>query len=165
MLAEFGGDTATGRRQYRRFVELGLGRKLDSPLSAAVHGLVLGSDRFVAHIREMLDRRPVNPEVPDLSRLQSRPTVGEVVAAVAAHFGTDPTHWSPGRRCDEISRAVAAYLARSTTGAPAHQIAGELGYRNISSVSRAYRRAEAALGEPRLAADVRSVLRRLSTNH
>lgn len=161
VLREFGGDTPSGRRHYRRFMEAGLQQTLDSPLLSAVHGLVLGSDRFVARVRRMLDRRPDDPGVPDLSRLRWRPELGDVLGAVAAHFGTDPERWSPGRRCDDLARAVAAYLARSLTAAPSRRVASALGYRNPSSITRACRRVEAAATRPPLATHLRAILRRL----
>ena len=66
----------------------------------------------------------------------------EVVRVVAAHFGVDATRWSPGRRTNDASRAVAAYLARRRFGHPAGEVAKALGYRSGSSVTRAVARVE-----------------------
>jgi len=144
VLDEFGGDTPSGRRRYREFVAAGLGRPLDSPLALAWHGLVLGSDRFLARIRGMLEARPDHPEVPGLTRLRGRPSLSCVIAEVARRSGSDPSRWAPRRRCDEPARALAAYLARRVAGIPSPQIAEALGYRSISSVSVACRRIEGA---------------------
>jgi hypothetical protein len=165
VLADFGGDSDSGRRAYRAFVAEGVGTKLDSPLAAAVHGLILGSDRFVGRIRKMLAGRDEDRGVPALSRLRSRPAVGEVVAAVARRFGSDLAQWAPGRRCDDMDRAVAAYLSRELAGAPSREIAAALGYRNVSSVSVACRRVGQALGRAAFARNINAIRRRLATNH
>jgi len=46
-------------------------------------------------------------------------------------------------------RAVAAYLAPSLCAAPGREIAARLGYRNVSSVSVACRRVDAATKDRR----------------
>ena len=57
VLEEFGRDEGKARRAYREFVAEGLGRKLDNPVSRAVHGLVLGSDAFVKKVRKLKAER------------------------------------------------------------------------------------------------------------
>jgi len=161
VLRPFGGDTASGRRGYRRYVEAGMGRTLDSPLAQAVHGLVLGSDRFVARIRDMVDARPADRDVPQVHRLRSRPSVNAVAAAVAAHFGADRSRWRVGRRCDAIARSMAAYLGRTLARARAVDVAAALGYRDPSSVSHACHRVEASLKRPPVARALRHILRQL----
>ena len=52
------------------------------------------------------------------------------------------SRWSPGRRSDDASRAVAAYLARRRFGYPAGEVAKALGYRGAGSVTRAVARVE-----------------------
>jgi len=110
--------------------------------------MLLGSDTFVARIRRLLDARPTDRGVPQLERIRTRPPLAEIVGIVGEHFGQDTTHWSPGRRSDDASRAVAAYLARRRFGYPAGEVAQALGYRSGSSVTRAVARVE--LGNERL---------------
>jgi len=142
VLAEFGGDTPAGRRAYRQYVAEGLERKLDDPLSKAVHGLVLGSDAFVATIRRLVGHRAEDGELPALRLLKRPADMGAVATAVTGRMGGDPANWQAGRRCDDISRAVAAYVARQATSHTSGQIAEALGHRNSSSISVACRRVE-----------------------
>ena len=166
VLMEFGGDTPAGRRAYRRYVAEGLGREIDSPLSRAVHGLVLGSDAFVAKIRRMLGDRADEADLPALRRLKRPAGMADVIAAVTARFGGDPDGWRPGRRCDAISRAVAASVARQMTNCTSRAIGVALGYRSASSVSVACRRVEAALArKAALADDIGKLKADLATNH
>ena len=90
----------------------------------------------------MAGQRGDDAELPAL-RLLKRPTdMATVIAAVAERLGGDPANWQSGRRCDNISRAVAAYVARQATSSTLGQIAQALGYRNPSSISVACRRVQ-----------------------
>jgi len=161
VMAEVGGDTPSARRRYRRLMEEGLGRKLDSPLAEAEYGLALGSEAFVDSIRRMVSDRAEDAELPALSRLRARPDMEGVLHGSAEHFGGDPARWVAGRRCDEMGRAVAAYLARDVCGARGPEIAARLGYRNVSSVAGACRRVQVAAAERRFAKKLAKVRRAL----
>ena len=166
VLAEFGGDDPAGRRRYRQYVAEGVGRALDSPLSKALHGLVLGSDRFVAKVRGLLAGRDADGEVPTLGALCRQADLGDVIAAAEAACGGQVDTWKSGRRCEDLSRAAAAYLARQSTGLTHREIAAALGYKNPSSVSVACRRMAKAMAKDRpLAAVIRRTTAKLVTNH
>jgi len=144
VLAEFGRDPAGARRAYGRFVRAGVDDPPPSPLAKAVGGLLLGSEAFVARVRRMLRDRPDDAAVPQLRRLQARPELLRIVTEVAGHFGHDASDWCRGRRVDDASRAVAAYLARRHFGYSASQVAAVLGYRSHSGVSNAIARIDSA---------------------
>ena len=165
VLGEFGGDTPSGTRAYSGFVSAGVGRVIESPLAAAVHGVVLGSEQFVERVRLMIEGRPSDREVPSLERLRGRPSLVEVIEATAKHFGADRSSWRTGSRSDDLVRAVAASLARDLTDSRLAEIAAALGYRSASSVSVACRRTERAKGDERLADDIVRLKRRIVTNH
>ncbi len=167
VLEAFGGESSSARRAYRAFVEEGLGRRLDSPLRAAVHGIALGSEAFLETVRRRLRPQAPDRDVPALARMQEgrRPGLERIAAAAAREFGCDRDQWRPGRRCDDLGRAVAAYAARRLGNPPARAIAEALGYRDVSSVSVACRRLERAMEQPRLARRVQTLVRKIATNH
>jgi len=166
VLAEFGGDTRAARRRYAAFVEQGLGRELKSPLASAMHGMALGSPKFLGTIRERLGERPPEPEMPPLEPTRaSRPSIERIVAAVASHFACDPAAWKYGTRCDSLARAVAAYLARQNSGLRTAAIARSLGYRATSSVTMACRRVEKTLCEDELSEAIRTIEDALGVAH
>jgi hypothetical protein len=140
VLGEFGRGTAR-RREYARFVRAGINDPVRSPFADAPGGLLVGSAGFVERMKKLLDDRPPDQAVPQLKLLRHRPTLAEVIAAVAAHFGIDPACWTTGRRSDDASRAVAASLARRC-GYAATEIARALGYRSHGSVRNALARVE-----------------------
>ena len=159
VLGEFDTSSGLARRAYTRFVRAGIEEPPSSPFRAALEGMVLGSDKFVARVRRLLDDRPPDRNVPQQEQIRARPSLEEIVRAVGEHFGQDTTLWSPGRRSDDASRAVAAYLARRRFGYAAGRVAAELGYRSASSIPRAVARVES--GDQRLQRTVAKLERSL----
>ena len=159
VLGEFGNTPTLARRAYTGFVRAGIDQPPASPFSDAVEGLLVGSDAFVARVRRLLDDRPSDPAVPQLEQIRARPSLEQIVEAVAEQFGQEASAWSPGRRSDDASRAVAAYLARRRFGYAAVTVAAALGYRSSSSITRAVARIEA--GNQHLQRTVAEVERRL----
>jgi REP element-mobilizing transposase RayT len=123
VLGEFGGEASKARAAYRRFVAAGVNGPAPNPFSEAVQGLLLGSDSFLSRVRRLLDKRPDERALPQLTRLRARPSLAEIKDAVAEEFGVLADRWGRGRRCDDASRAVAAYLGRCHSGHPAGEVA------------------------------------------
>lgn len=142
VLGAFATAPSLARRAYTRFVRAGIEEPPPSPFAGALEGMLLGSDAFVARVRGLLDDRPTDRSIPQLEHIRSRPALDKIVRVVGEHFGQDPTVWSPGRRSDNASRAVAAYLARRSFGYSAGEVAEALGYRSASSITRAVARVE-----------------------
>ncbi len=142
VLGQFGASASVARRAYTRFVRAGVEDPPPSPFAEALEGMLLGSDAFVARVRRLLNDRPTDRSVPQLQHIRGRPPLEEIVRVVGEHFGQDTTCWSSGRRSDDASRAVAAYLARRRFGHPAGEVAKALGYRSAGSVTHAVARVE-----------------------
>ena len=121
-------------------VRAGIAQPPQCPWGNAFGGLIVGSERFAQRIRRLLGGRPADPEVPQLARLRSRPSLEQIVQAVTAEFGVAAEGWAGGSRSDDASRAVAAYLGRRQYGYSAAEVARALGYRGHSSVNAALAR-------------------------
>ena len=116
-LSEFGGDNREGRRAYRAFVEAGIGKRLESPLGEAVHRFILGSEGFIARVLSRVKGPRRDEESPALKQLARRVALDKVLRVTAEYFGCDRGRWLPGRRSDDLVRAVAAHVARKVSGA------------------------------------------------
>lgn len=147
VLAEFGTDELAARRGYRRFIAEGLRRSIESPLESALHGLLLGSDKFADAVRRRLKGKDPDPAVPQQRRMQRRPSLDQIREVVASQWKLDPKAWINGRRSDHIARASVAYLARCRFGYTATQTARALGYAGPSSVNMAIRRIQTTRGK------------------
>ena len=101
VLGEFGQATVAARRAYARFVRAGVAEPPRSPFAAAVSGLVLGSQRFVEHVKGLVGQRAPDAALPQLAPFRCRPTLERIATTVAAHFGRDVATWTPGSRSDD----------------------------------------------------------------
>ena len=153
VLGEFGRDGPAARRAYARFVRAGVDEPPPSPWVGASGGLLVGSDGFVAKMRRLLRDRPDDAGLPQLVPLKPRPTLEDIVDGVATYFGHDRSQWRPGRRVDDASRAVAAYLARRRFRYRASEVAEALGYRGHGGVHTAVARVETGSPQLRKTAD------------
>jgi hypothetical protein len=163
VLGEFGRDPKKARAAYRQFVAAGVQEKPVSPFSQAFGGVVVGSETFIARVRAMLSDRENDPAVPELGGLASKPSLETIRETVAEEFGVEVTDWTKGRRSDDVSRAVAAYLARRCFGYRSKDVAAALGYSSAGGVGQAIGRVDAA--RSRIGRIVQELARRLANGY
>lgn len=156
---EMGGrDPAAG---YRRFVEASLKDPPVNPFRSAAHGWLLGNDKFVNKIRRKI-RDPQNAdEVPTAKRLRGLELAG-VLEAVARHYKVSVEQLAKARRGD-VTRAVAAWLARRYTSATRREISTALGLGHPDSAGNMVRRIQRErVKNARLRKDLAAIEKRLS---
>ncbi len=161
VLREFGRDQVKARTAYRKFVRAGMDNPPMAPWSDAVHGLIVGSEAFVDKMRRVLYDEPSDPAIPQLAKLRSQPSLERIISTTADVFKADEAQWSPGRRANDASRAVAAYIARRLCRHRAKDIAAALGYTSASGVGQAIRRVEGSRNH--LAKVLQKIERRVSS--
>ena len=151
---EHGGTDSA--RAYRRFVEAGLRSPPPSPFRAAFGGWVLGSERFVARLRELAGPVLSDPPLPGARQLAARDPEA-ILEAVCDHFGL--VRSALARRGDpHIARAAAAWLCRQHCEIALHELAPMLGLTRADSVPNLTRRIDAGLrSHPRLADDLKEI--------
>ena len=161
LLAAWRGDQGgrDARRAYVRFVEAGLVDPPPPPFREAFGGWVLGSERFVARLRNQAGPILSNPPVAEARQLASLDPK-RILAAVADFYGLDDAALS--RRHDpHLARAVAAWLCRRHTEASLRELAEWLGLSRADSVPNLTRRLESQLkSSPRLSDDLSEILKR-----
>ena len=88
VLRDFGpGDDRARRRRYAQYVEMVAQEPRVSPFTAAVEGLIVGSENFVQRIKGLLSDQPLDKATPTLDRLRARPSLGAIVATAQALVG------------------------------------------------------------------------------
>ncbi len=162
VLSEFGHAEKQARRAYRRFIAEGISSPPLCPWKDAVQGLVVGAEGFVERVRGMLGGRTADQSVPALKALRHRPSLKRIADLVAEAFETDRSSWLIGRRSDNASRAVAAFLARRRYGYRTTEIAAALGYASHGGVVTAVHRIESA--DPALHRTVRQLEKKLAND-
>jgi hypothetical protein len=139
----WGGRGGDPKRAYRRFVEAGIDDPPESPLRAARHGWLLGSDAFLEKIKRKYSGASQPDQVPAARRLSALDPE-RVIKAVAKHYRVDPNSYRQ-RRGEAAGRDLAAYLAHRRTTATLRELAEPFGLSHPDSVSNLIRRAEKAL--------------------
>jgi putative transposase len=111
-----GGFAATVKSAQRRYAEY-LAQPAGDPFADVVAGSILGSPTFTEWVKNtFLSRRSVEPEIPALKVLQTRPAVPRIVQAVARYYDVAPEMLlAPGGKRNH-RRDVAICLAREFSG-------------------------------------------------
>jgi putative transposase len=155
---EHGGTDSA--RAYRRFVEAGLKSPPPSPFREAFGGWVLGSERFVARLRELAGPVLSDPPLPGVRQLAASDPEA-IFEAVCDHLGL--AREALARRGDpHIARAAAAWLCRQHCEIALHELASMLGLSRADSVPNLTRRIDAGLrSHPQLAEELEEIMARI----
>ena len=74
ILAQFGQTKSEARNKYRQFVKEGMTEK-EAPWEKLKGRIILGSDKFVARVREFFGEKEQFTEIPRLQRTVGRPSL------------------------------------------------------------------------------------------
>jgi putative transposase len=152
VLGHFGGTLRGGHSRYREFLhEAEDGRGPGSPWGTVVGQTLLGDPDWVRDMRADITawraagapRDRADGEVPAWRQLRLRPTLDDVIEAVAAGMRVDREAICR-RHSRNQARAVALYLAQITCGVPQKEIAALFGVGH-SAVSKAAAQVSGAL--------------------
>jgi hypothetical protein len=138
------------RRAYREYVESAKGEPPIEPFDRAAAGLALGSETFVAWVKDKLKGRAANREEPALRRLRvlGLESPEKIEALVKAEFGDTG---GKGR-----ARNVLAAMLVSRSGLRPAEVARRLGV-SPRAITRSILRVDQAAGDPRFARRLRQV--------
>ena len=128
---------------YRRFVEAGVVAAPENPSAAAVEGWLLGSPEFIERIKREVKSPKYREEVPAARRIAGL-SWKDVLEQTADHYGVSVSSFA-SKRTGQLSRDVAAWLARRLTVATRRELAEPVGLGHPDSVRSLLNRAEAAM--------------------
>ena len=158
---EMGGNDA--ETAYRRFVEQGLATKPEDPFREAVGGWLLGGPKLVDRVRSGM-KVPRNPDAVPAVRLLTSIDYRTVLLAVADHFGVTLESFRH-QRTGELSRDLAAWLARELTPVTLRDLSAEFGLTHPDSVRNLIGRATHALEDsPRLRKEIETLRQSILNN-
>jgi len=126
VLGEIAGAAKARRLRYRRFVEEGLLREIESPLEAVQWQTALGRENFLQRLKDHVGKKAqAHRELPALRQLRRRSEAQSVLECVARAYGCSKQALSKqGTRGNE-ARAVAMVLVWDCCGVSLREI-GEL---------------------------------------
>ena len=107
----WGSSVSEQSRNYREYVEEGLGITLESPFAEVIAQSVLGDDEFVNEVARdhLFNRKADEREEPSLRQLQGALLPSRVTKAVAAAFGIDVINLTAARSKHRLARRIAIY--------------------------------------------------------
>jgi putative transposase len=138
----FGDDAATQQGAYREFVLSAIGAE-DDPLAAAVAGIYLGTKSWIDGVQKVIDGEERSEEHPRPQVHPGRPTLDDVIEAVASTFDTTPEMIKSER--GTLARRMVAWFAFEEAMVPLRKIAKELGVRSAGGMSSLVARFRAQL--------------------
>ncbi|MBC8443356.1 hypothetical protein H8D79_01375 [PVC group bacterium] len=107
-----------------------------SPLEPVAASTVLGSESFVARVREWLESRAPDREIPADRQLRQGITPAQVEAAVCKAFGVTLETLRAKGRHDNDARRAAIYLCRELTLASARVLGLTFGGVTAQAISK-----------------------------
>lgn len=132
------GDGRNGVQKYRKFVEEGLGKDLESPLKRIYGGVILGGEKFIRDVLRRMEGRDVQRR--DISyRRQLRVTrdIEEIIHIIGSYFNVTRDVILEDKR---VFRNIAIYFSKRYTGLTNREIGSLLGGISYSAITRVYQR-------------------------
>src|SRR6266446_439609 len=142
VLGEIGGKAKERPLRYRRFVEEGLLREIESPLEAVQWQTVLGREHFLQRLKDHLERKGQtrHREVPALRQLRRRADAHTILGGVARAYGCSKKELlERGTRGNE-ARAVAMALVWDRCGLSLREMGELFGGAGYTAVAQMIRR-------------------------
>jgi putative transposase len=130
LLSYFHKTRKNAMQLLRKFCEEVDVNAIDDPMKNAVHGFILGGERFVKKIQERLVSPTDEKEVPQLKKLKLRPTKEQIVDTVRREFSCQRDDILAVGKKRNAAREVAIYLSQLHTGLTGKELGQYFG--NIS---------------------------------
>ena len=142
LLSIFGNEEKKSRRQYKEFVEEGIGKKLENPVKRAVGNMILGSKEFIDSILVKIDRDEIGQEIANRNEILKTINPQEVIKEVSNKYKIKPIEiTNTGTRNNE-ARNVAIYITRNVCELSNKETAKIFGGIKESAVSKVVKRLE-----------------------
>ena len=139
VLCEHGRTVRAAQREYRGFLHAGIAEPPASPLKDAVVATLLGTASFVERMKQWLQDRLPDRDVPAARALRHSPTIEGVERAVCEAYEVPAQAVRQRGRHGNEARAVAVYLSRALTAAPVEAIGAHFGSVAAPAVSNIVR--------------------------
>ncbi len=146
VLGQISMDESKARKEYRRYVEKGMGQPLGDPLEKVLVSTLLGSDEFLGWVKEKwIGKVRPHRDIPALRRFADRPDLSAILRQTERVFG----------RGSLDSRRVGLYLSHRFSGYSLGEVGEFFGSISPSGVSQNTRRFELQLRDnPELSKEI-----------
>jgi putative transposase len=137
VLGEIGGAKRQRPLRYRRFVEEGLVREIESPWEAVQWQTALGREHFLQRLKDHVEKkRQAHREVPALGQLRRQPEAQSILECVARVYGCSKQDLLNRRTRGNEARAVAMVLLWDCCGMSLREVGELFGGAGYTAVSQ-----------------------------
>jgi REP element-mobilizing transposase RayT len=145
VLGEIGGKARERRLRYRRFVEEGLLREIESPWEAVQWQTALGREHFLQRLKDHLEKQGQrrHREVPALRQLRYEPDAQTILGRVARAYGCSRKELLERGARGHEARAVAMVVVWDCCGLSLEEVGKLFGGAGYTAVSQMIRRTRA----------------------
>ena len=112
ILSEFAGNQSQAKRDYRKHVEEGFSQEPQGPLATLRERLVLGGEKSIDKIKELLGGEKISREIPERCRFIEAPSPDRVIKAVLKAFGVKEGEIQSKKSRSNTARKVDLYLVQ-----------------------------------------------------
>jgi REP element-mobilizing transposase RayT len=131
-------DHKSAARRYRAFVEMAIGKDVQSPLKDVYGGVILGSQQFIKDALSKLKETVWRQEdIAQRRELLTAWRAEDIMGAVAQYFDLSLDEFLANGKA---GRDIAIYLLKSHAGMTNRQIGGLFGGISYSAVAKAHQR-------------------------
>lgn len=113
IIDRFGKDWHTAVKEYKRFVEEGLGNSIINPLDGAFRGTILGSKDFIERTKHSLKKK-LSCDIASYRHFSKFHTFDSIIKISSAYFKVSPGELFERRRLF-MPRQIAMYLLKEHT--------------------------------------------------
>jgi putative transposase len=141
VLGEIGGAQKKRHLRYRRFVEEGLVREIESPWEAVQWQMALGREHFLQRLKDRVQKKGQGDrEMPALRQLRRLPEAQSILQCVARAYGCSQKDLLSGGTRGNEARAVAMVLVWDCCGMSLREMGELFGGAGYTAVSQMIRR-------------------------
>jgi REP element-mobilizing transposase RayT len=160
MLAE---KAKEARERYRQFVEVGLGDEPASPFEKIYGGMILGNERFIRGILQMLkDKEVAGEEISNRKDLRRGLEPQEVLTAISSYFRVDRDAVLVDRR--SLARRAFVYVLKRYGAIGNREICEMVGCGSVSAATKNCQAFERELEvNPTLREGIKALVEQFST--
>lgn len=144
-----GGDNEKGRKEYERYVSEGMTGKTINPMEDIKYQFLLGSDKFIEHIKErFIKDNESEPLTPQMREIKQKPTE-KILRVVAKEYGVKESELLVSRSRHKEARQVLIELSYRYClfNKSLRELGKELGGISGSGVARVHERVNKRIKE------------------
>jgi len=137
LLSQFRNDIPLAQKEYLKYTEEALQKKLENPFKGLHGQVILGGEKFIQKVKGMLRGKSLSCEIIERKRLKDTPQPDEMIKIVARACKVKEEAIKDTGNRNNRARKIAIYLVQRHTGLSNNEIGTLFGGIHYSAASKA----------------------------